>query len=148
MSGTEKLHQYKRSPRSRGKRAGKRSNCHRKPVAFSTEARPPNDIITPTNGLLLLLLNIPIKLRLIAREPGLHLSLDYRVIIRADLKTERAESGRPDHGRTRPGQLTLTLFLSMIADAAQHSWLLQPYSSSGGHHMQQGEPQCAACSHK
>lgn len=146
-SGTEKLHQYKRSPRSRGRGAGKRSDCHRKPVAFSTEARTPQRHHNPANGLLLLLLNIAIKLRLIAREPGLHLSLDYRVIIRADLKTERVESGRPDHGHTRPGQLALTPSLSMIADAAQHSWLFQLYSSSGGHHMQQGEPQCAACSH-
>lgn len=115
---------------------------------LSLKPDPPQRHHNPANGLLLLLLNIPIKLRLIAREPGLHLSLDYRVIIRADLKTKRVEGGRPDHGRTRPGQLTLTPSFSMIADAAQHSWLVQLNSSSGGHQVQQGEPQCAACSHK
>lgn len=41
--------------------------------------------------LFLFLLNIIMKLRLLAREPGLHLSLDYRVIIGADLRTERVK---------------------------------------------------------
>lgn len=88
------MHQWKRGPWSTGRTAGKRTNSQRIPVAFTTEARPPQRHQMHVNGLLLFLLNVLMKLRVLAREHGLYLFLDYKVIIGADLRIERVKKNQ------------------------------------------------------